>query len=264
MEWQDQAKQLSDFLRLMVRPVGVRLLTADEAAEVRAIRPGPDLGRKFTYCQALSIAGRMGLPVMVTGQDEGCIMILQAYGMGNFDPLAKIPESQCAMGWVKDMETAYKFVTQMGEDFLGQRKYAALLASPLESMEQRPDVIFVYGMPAQVVRLVQGYGYVTGEAVESKFTGFGGTCVAGVVRTRRLNKPQVLLPGFGDRMLARVEDHEMAFSFTLDHMDVLLEGIREVGKRSGIPWPFKYAIHDTDFTQLNNIYPEFAEYLERF
>lgn len=264
MEWQNQARQLTEFLRLMVRPVGVRLLTGEEVDGVRALRPGPDLGRKFTYCQALSVAGRMGLPVMVTGQDEGCIMILQAYGMGKFDPLTKIPESQCAMGWVKDMETAYKFVTQNVEDLLEQREYAALLASPLESMELRPDVVFVYGMPAQVVRLVQGYGYVTGEPIESKFSGFAGTCVAGVIRTRRLNKPQVLLPGFGDRMLARVEDHEMSFSFTLDHMEALLEGIREVGARSGIPWPFKYTIYDSDFTQLNNIYPEFAEYLERF
>jgi uncharacterized protein (DUF169 family) len=263
MEWQEQSKKLTEFLRLMVRPVGVKLLTAGETGEVHALRPGPDLGKKFTYCQALSIAGRMGLPVMVTGQDEGCIMILQAYGMGNFDPLTKIPESQCAMGWVKDLEIANKFIMQMGE-MLGQREYAGLLAAPLESMELRPDSIIIYGMPAQVVRLIQGYGYSTGEAVESKFTGFGGTCIAGVLRTRRLNEPQVLLPGFGDRMLARVEDHEMAFSFTLDHMDSILEGIREVGARSGIPWPMKYAIYDVDFTKLNDIYPEFAKYLERF
>lgn len=263
MKWQDQAKELSDFLRLMVRPVGVKLLSTGEVDGVRALRPGPDMGRKFTYCQALSIAGRMGLPVMVTGQDEGCIMILQAYGMGNFDPITKIPESQCAMGWVKDEETALKFVTQMG-DFLGQRKYAALLAAPLETMETEPDVVIVYGMPAQVVRLVQGYGYVTGEAVESKFTGFGGTCLAGVIRTLRLNRPQVLLPGFGDRMLARVEDHEMAFSFTPEHLDALLEGISEVGRRSGIPWPMKYSIYDIDFTRMNDIYPEYAKYLERF
>lgn len=263
MEWQNQARQLTEFLRLMVRPVGVKLLTSDEAEGAAALRPGPDLDRKFTYCQALSIAGRMGLPVIVTGQDEGCIMILQAFGMGNFDPFTKIPESQCAMGWVKDLETANRFIMQMGE-ILEPHAYAALLASPLESMELRPDVVIIYGMPAQVVRLVQGYGYSTGEAVESKFTGFGGTCIAGVLRTRRLNQPQVLLPGFGDRMLARVEDHEMAFSFTLDHMDSILEGIKEVGARSSIPWPMKYAIYDVDFTKLNNIYPEFAEYLERF
>jgi uncharacterized protein (DUF169 family) len=263
MDLQDQAKQLTEFLRLMVRPVGVRLLTSEEAGEVQALRPGPDMGRKFTYCQALSIAGRMGLPVMVTGQDEGCIMILQAFGMGNFDPLTKIPESQCAMGWTKDLETANRFVMQMGE-ILEPRAYAALLAAPLESMKLRPDVVIIYGMPAQVVRLVQGYSYSTGEAVESKFSGFGGTCIAGILRTRRLNQPQVLLPGFGDRLLARVEDHEMAFSFTLDHMDPILEGIRDVGARSGIPWPMKHVIYDTDFTKLNNIYPEFAKYLERY
>lgn len=263
MEWQAQAKRMSDFLRLTVRPVGVSLLSGEEADEVKAVRPGRDLGRKITYCQAFSAAGRMGLPVLVTGRDEGCIMVLQAFGMGRFEPIDKVPESQCAMGWVKDVETAWKFVGQQAEDAVPFGDYAGLLAAPLENMQVPPDVVIVYGTPAQVVRLVQGYSYSTGEAIDSKFQGFAGTCVAGVLRTRRLNKPQVLLPGFGDRALARVEDHEMAFSFTLEHMDALLEGIEEVGRRSGIPWPFKYALYDVDFPDLNPVYAEFVKYLER-
>lgn len=264
MEWQAQAKQLTEFLRLMVRPVGVSLVKAEELHEVQALRPGRDFGRKFAFCQALSVAGRMGVPALVTGQDQGCIIVLQAFGMGKFDPVTKIPESQCAMGWLKDLDTAYKFVAAGAEDALGEREFAGMLAAPLESMDRRPDVVIVYGMPAQVARLVQGYGYVTGEPIESSFTGFGGTCMAGVLRTRRLGKPQVLLPGMGDRLMARVEDHEMAFSFTLDHMETLLEGIRDVGTRSGIRWPMKYAIYDVDFPKLNSIYPEFEQFLERF
>lgn len=264
MEWHAQAKQLTESLRLMVRPVGVRLLTADEVEGARAIRPGRDLGRKFTYCQALSVAGRMGLPVLVTGQDEGCIVVLQLFGMGKFQPLEKVPESQCAMGWVKDMETANKFVMHQVEDVLPPGEYSGFIAAPLEYMEMEPEVVVVYGTPAQVVRMVQGYGYCTGEAIESRFHGFAGTCVSGVLRTRRLNKPQVVLPGFGDRMLARVEDHEMAFSFTLDQMEAVLEGSEDVGKRSGLAWPMKYVFYDLDFTKLNSIYPEFAQYLERY
>ena len=65
------------------------------------------------------------------------------------------------------------------------------------------------------------------------------------------------------RALARVEDHEMAFSFTLDHMDAILEGIEEVGKRSGLSWPMKYVLYDTDFTQMNPVYAEYVKYLER-
>jgi uncharacterized protein (DUF169 family) len=264
MEWQTQARQLTEFLRLMVRPVGVSLVKSDELEDVRALRPGRDFDRKFAFCQALSIAGRMGVPTLVTGQDEGCIMVLQAFGMGTFDPVTKIPESQCEMGWLKDLETAYRFVGAGAEDALGEREYAGLLASPLETMERRPDVVIIYGMPVQVARLVQGYGYVTGEPIESRFSGFGGTCMSGVLRTRRLGKPQVLLPGMGDRLVARVEDHEMAFSFTLDDMDSLLEGIRDVGTRGGISWPMKYCIYDIDFAKLNNIYPEYEKFLERF
>ncbi len=264
MEWQEQAVELTEFLRLMVRPVGVSFIREGELDGVRALRPGRDFGRKFSFCQALSIAGRMGVPALVTGQDEGCIMVLQAFGMGKFDPVAKIPESQCAMGWLKDLDAAYKFVAAGAEDALPEREYAGMLASPLESMDRRPDAVIVYGMPAQIARLVQGYGYMTGEPIESRFTGFGGTCMAGVLRTGRLRKPQVLLPGMGDRLVARVEDHEMAFSFTLDDMDAILEGMRDVGIRSGLSWPMKYCIYDIDFPKLNNIYPEFEKFLERF
>jgi uncharacterized protein (DUF169 family) len=264
MEWQTLSRKLTDTLRLMVRPVGVCLLTREESEGEKALRPGRDLGRKLAYCQALSVAGRMGVPVLLSGEDEACIMILPAFGMGKFDPPEKIPQSQCAMGWVKDDETAVKFVIGQAEDILQPGEYAGFYAAPLELMSRRPDVIIVYGTPAQVVRLVQGYGYSTGEAVESKFRGFGGTCASGVLRTRRLGRPQVLLPGFGDRALARVEDHEMAFSFTPDHMDAILEGIEEVGKRSGLSWPMKYALYDTDFTQMNPVYMEYSKFLERF
>jgi uncharacterized protein (DUF169 family) len=226
--WKEQAERLAELLRLMVRPVGVKLVAKEEEADIKALRPGRDFGRKFTFCQALSIAGRMGIPVMVSGQDEGCIVVLAIYGMGVFEPASKIPESQCAMGWVKDMDTAMRFIGHQAEDVIPPGTYAGFLASPLEFMEERPDVIMVYASPCQVVRMVQGYGYVTGECIESAFHGFAGTCVSGVLRTRRLNKPQVVLPGYGDRSIARVEDHEMAFSFTLDHMEALLEGIPDV------------------------------------
>ncbi|MDY6794964.1 MAG: hypothetical protein SWK76_06755 [Actinomycetota bacterium] len=82
--------------------------------KVKAIRLGSDLGRKFAFCQALSAADRMGIPVLLTGQDEGCIMVLPAFGMVRFDPPNKIPESQSDMGWVKDVETACKLVNKQG------------------------------------------------------------------------------------------------------------------------------------------------------
>jgi uncharacterized protein (DUF169 family) len=146
MEWREQARRMTDFLRLTVRPVGVRLLRKEEADEVRAVRPGRDLGRKFAFCQALSIAGRTGLPVLVTGQDESCIAILPAFGMGRFDPPTKVPESQCAMGWVKDEDTAMKFVTRLSEDALPEGEYTGLYACPLENMELRPEVIMIYAL----------------------------------------------------------------------------------------------------------------------
>lgn len=69
----------------------------------------------------------------------------------------------------------------------------------------------VYGNPFQITRMVQVYNYATGEGLESICQGFAGTCVGGFLFTRHKNKPQIVLPGYGDRALARVEDHEMAF-----------------------------------------------------
>jgi len=262
VEWQEQSKKLSELLRLWVRPVGVKLVKKEEEEGIEAIRPRKNFGNKITYCQALSIAGRMGLPVLVRGEDEACIMVLPAFGMGRFDPPMKIPESQCAMGWVKDMDTAVKFVSNYADFVLPQGEYSGFYVAPLSDMPVKPDVIMVFGNPFQIVRMVQGYGYVTGEAIESRFTGFSGTCIAGVLATRKLNKPQVVLPGYGDRAVARTEDHELAFAFTPDHMETLLEGIPEVGKRSGNPYPpMKYSLYDTDFTRLNPVYTEFAGYL---
>ncbi len=124
-------------------------------------------------------------------------MILPAFGMGRFDPPEKIPQSQCAMGWVKDDETAVKFVMGQAEDIVEPGAYAALYAVPLgSSMPRRPDV------------------------------------VAGLAARWRGS-----------------EDHEMAFSFTLDHMDAILEGIEEVGKRSGLSSPMNYVLYDTDFAR---------------
>jgi uncharacterized protein (DUF169 family) len=119
---------------------------------------------------------------------------------------------------------------------------AVVLAGPLGKIDYVPDTVLVYGNPAQVLRLVNACLYEKGGALASQFSG-RGDCADIVIRSRKTDAPQMILPCSGDRIFGMTADDEMAFTFPYSRAEEVvkgLEGTHAGGVRYPIPVYLRY------------------------
>ena len=139
---------------------------------------------------------------------------------------------------------------------MDEKKFSAkaLLVSPLESgVVQAPDVVLIYGNPAQMARMVQSMIYAEGDIIES-WANIGASCVREMIAPMIENKAGYVIPGRGARQLGMVGDDEMVFTLPIGKLENLLTGVRETHKKGT-----KYPINPFLFFE-----PRFNQTVENF
>jgi uncharacterized protein (DUF169 family) len=108
--------------------------------------------------------------------------------------------------------------------------------SPLDRTETTPHVILIYANPAQVMRLIHGATYHTGQPIESRFSGRAASCTEGVIGAFNDKQVKVVVPGNGDRIWGTCQDHEMVISIPAERLESVVEGLEKTHQR-GIRYP---------------------------
>ena len=130
----------------------------------------------------------------------------------------------------------------------------ALIVSPLESgVIQDPDVVLIYGNPAQMARMVQSMIYTEGGVIES-WSHIGASCVREMMAPMIEDKAGYVIPGRGARQLGMVGDDEMVFTLPIGKLGSLLIGLRETHQKGT-----KYPINQFLFFE-----PRFNKAVEAF
>ena len=88
--------------------------------------------------------------------------------------------------------------------------FAAVCFYPLHMAPVEPDLVLIYGNPAQMARLAAGCLYHRGEMIESRTT-IGISCLS-ALKPYFSGKPAFVHPGRGERILAGTEEGEMLFT----------------------------------------------------
>jgi hypothetical protein len=109
-------------------------------------------------------------------------------------------------------------------------EYSGLLVAPLDRATFEPDIVCIYGNPAQVMRLTQAALWKKGGKLTSAFGG-RVVCADIIVTTMRTDQPQVILPCSGDRIFGQTQDHEMAFTIPWAQMEEIIEGLQGHARR---------------------------------
>jgi uncharacterized protein (DUF169 family) len=164
-----------------------------------------DFGYKITLCQGYGIARRFRWVIAAGKDDQRCIGGASAMG---FTP--KRPGEDMA----KRLESG---------------KYSHLLIAPIEIAEFEPDLILIYGSPAQVMRLVQSARQDTGQDVSAIATG-GGDCGDIVARTTISDQCQFILASGGDRAMGGAQDHEVIFTMPKSKVEAVVKGLEDTHK----------------------------------
>jgi uncharacterized protein (DUF169 family) len=223
---------LEQYLRPATFPVGVKLLKPGEPLPQRAKRPTADLNMKVALCQSIAFARRYGWTLAVAETDLNCPLALTAFG---YKPEIEYYSSGCACAGMYTETNTAGARTEADVPKFSFKEYEHFVCGPLARIEVEPDVVVQYGNSAQVMRLMQAALWKEGGYLHSRFSG-RLDCADMVIETMKTNKPQVILPCYGDRIFAQTEDNEMAFSFPWSWRERIVEGLAGTHK-GGVRYP---------------------------
>ena len=247
VDYVNAAQALQRLLLLSSFPVAVRFSQEDDLPE-KARRPSRDLGHPLALCQGVAMARSLGWTMGFLKEDHACppsFLILgldekaknQNYGE-MLTPLYGATQALC------ESSNEYLVTLPMGQ-------YKSVAMAPLEKNALEPDIILVYGNPAQISRLVQGALYHRGGAITSAFTG-RNSCASALAAPMVNGQCQVIVPGSGERVFAVTQDAEMCFSFPASWLGDIVSGL-EATHRLGTmryPTPFQGMRERPQFPKL--------------
>jgi uncharacterized protein (DUF169 family) len=228
------AETIEKYLRVHTHPLALKFLddAKDIPGEVR--RPGI-FGVKMAFCQIITIARKWGWTFAVTPEDINCVAALLSFGWAGLNENVKKEELidfRINAGYIRDREAAVRNLED-AESLMDEKKFSAraLIVTPLGSgVVQNPDVVLIYGNPAQMARLVQSIIYAEGGVVES-WANIGASCVREMIAPMIENKAGYVIPGRGGRQLGMVGDDEMVFTLPIGKLDSLLIGLQETHEK---------------------------------
>lgn len=186
------------------------------------------------------MARRWGRVVGVTAEDINCSPCLAALGLKRLESLSDLSEYFVEMGYFTSMELAEAVTREL--DIIAPGKINGIAIFPLDAAPVDPDIVLIYGTPAQMARLAAGYIHHYGKLIESKSTGFGLSCLS-AVKPYLTGKPAFVHPGRGERILAGTDETEMFFTFPAENCESLLDGLKKTHEK-GTRYPVqKYIVY---------------------
>jgi uncharacterized protein (DUF169 family) len=252
IDWAGLSQEMESLLRLKTRPVAYKRL--EKLAELDKIPGVIRLDRKATFCQLPAMARTMGLTVAATRGNFGerCARITG---------VAPTTEKQVAWeaegfghGWFANVEEARKQMAAYPLVPPGE----AIVVAPLDSGKFYPDVILIYGNPAQIMLLMNGLQFRDYERFQFFFIG-EGACADGLAQCYTTSKPALAIPCMGERAFGAVTDDELVMALPPGMMAKAVEGLKSLKSR-GIGYPIAYLGPLCDPSPiLMQIYPDWWE-----
>ncbi len=224
-------RALSTYIRPLTFPIAIKMLKSEKEIPEKTRRPLQQMKKRVAICQGIGMARKLGWAVAMGKEDMQCS--LGAAPFGFFKNIDFFKEGNLAAG----MFTASKEVGKSEEelvDCFDYGLYSHILVAPLNRAAFEPDLLMIYGNPAQIMRLIQGALYNEGGAVHSSSLGRLGC--ATLITTIKRDQCRYMVPGNGDRIFGMTQDDEMSFVVPASKIDTVLDGLAKTHK-SGIRYP---------------------------
>jgi len=251
-DWLGLSDKIDRLLRLKASPVAYKRL--EKAAELDKIPEVMPLDRHASFCQVPALVRTMGMTISATRENFGdrCARI---------NGLAPSTEKQVAWeaeqfahSWFANVEEAKK---QMAAYPTVPPAEAVVLA-PLAAEKFEPEVVLIYGNPAQMMLLMNGLQFKDYERFQFFFIG-EGSCADGLAQCYTTNKPALAIPCLGERAFGAVTEDEMVVALPPKMLPKAVEGL-EALKARGAGYPINYLGPLCDPSPvLTMLYPEWWE-----
>ena len=231
-DWAELTREMERLLHLRTYPVAYKRL--EKVEELEKIPKVRRFDRNFTFCQIPTLVRRGGWTIGVTRDNLGerCARI---------NGLAATTEEEVsreatgfATTWFSTVEEARKQMAVYPLVPPGE----ALVLAPLASGKFDPDVILIYGNPAQLMLLMNGLQFKDYERFQFFFIG-EGACADGLAQCYTSGKPALAIPCLGERRFGGVTEDELVLALPPGMMGKAVEGLQALWGR-GLRYPIMY------------------------
>lgn len=247
------AEKLRALLAIRTLPIGVKLF--EDAGEMMAI-PGvrtPTAGFRFTGCQLVTQARIAGFTLGIVHDNVrpnsncGGVFGLNAPGEDY------LSGEQMDGVWFENRDAARAHQEQMVRVPAG--RYRGVCASPLRSGRlDPPDIVLVYGNPAQIVLIVNGLQWRRYRRYDMTVTG-ETACSDSWGRALATGETSISIPCYAERRYGGVADDEMLIAMPPDELARAVEGLEGLS-RTGLRYPIPpYGAHMDPALGMARSYP---------
>ncbi len=241
----EYGKVFEKYLRPATYPLAIKLIKELSEIPESTKRPNKDLKIQNFLCQNFKMSRSYGWTIAITNEDCNCKIARVIYKWDTFNEELKEFSNRFSVGlYAKDIETSEKFMKNF---YFLPDEYIGLVVSPLTRTKVEPDIVQIYCMPAQAMRLIQSYLYVEGGVLEFTSAGRVGSCHGGVIKPFLTNKPHLVMLGNGDRVWGGAEESEVMFAIPKEKLEDIIEGL-EATHIAGLRYPIpKYMNYEPGF-----------------
>jgi uncharacterized protein (DUF169 family) len=249
-------KEIQTYIKPTTLPLAIKFLSSDKEIPEKTKRPKKDFQKRFSVCQTVGMARRIGWTFVLGKEDLSCPLSQISLGFEKEPPFYK--EGNLCEGMYTSTKEAGR-TTEAAVPKFEFGKYQYILIGPVGRAHYEPDIVLIYGDSAQVMRLVHSALFEEGGTLTSNFTGRYDCAdyTAGVMNSK---KCQVILPCNGDRVFGFVQDFEMAFAIPYTQIDKIVNGLQGTHK-GGLRYPIPFfmnweATFPPKYVELEKIWRE--------
>ena len=248
-DWAELGTELENILRLKTKIIAYRRL--EKAEELDSLKNVVRIDRFFTFCQVPFMVRVNGITVGITREDKIQDRCSRLFGLKQ--ATEKSMNAEAAMlstTWFRSPEEAL----QQQNDYYRIPVGGAIVMAPLTKQKFEPEVLLMYGNPAQIMMILCSLQKVKYERFSFSFIG-EGACTDSLAQCYITGKPAVSIPCYGERSMGGVSDDEIVIALLPGELERAISGLKQLAKIG-----FKYPINSIgpllDPTPLlSGIYP---------
>lgn len=236
----DEAEAIEKILRLRTFIVGLQFF--EKAEDMERIKKLKRPGGRRVFCQIITTARTYGWTIGVTQEDliknSFCPAMLGLYERPEFmrDGTYK------GAIWFENKEDGKKYEDSIPVIPLG--KFHAVAIGPIFSERINPDIILIYGNPAQMILMVNGLQWKDYERLTFYCAG-ESSCADAIAQCYLSRKPSLTIPCYGERRFGHVQDDELVIALPPDSLRKAAEGLKKLAEK-GIRYPVPFFGVQTD------------------
>lgn len=239
--WEPIVRRMELLMRLKSFPVAFKMLEdKEQLSQIPFMRRAE---HKKTLCQLITLVRGADWTVGAELDDFLGPVCPSIIGLADTPPEFKDGTFRSIV-WTKTKEDGKKYEESIPRLPLG--KYEAVALAPLVYNPFEPDIVLIYGNPAQMMLLINALQFEDYEVMQFFCVG-ESSCSDAIARCYNTGKPALTIPCYGERRYGHAQDDDMVMALPAGHMKKALHGL-EVLYRRGIRYPISYSGAEQDLT----------------